>query len=1340
MIQDPTKALFVPVHLDAICVSEEDAKKRPLAPASYNFAALRDIPENPRKLGDDAKTKNPYLTDGNIPHTFGNDTEVRAGVHLHWQFDAAMTHGRTVYRLEADDILRLHLQVLPALINKEKSDAIGFDVQPSPLKPLLDKTYDTIKKFREDLGLAVKDPDLPLYRHLIEQEAITIDFPPLPTRWLIFRCSEAEGQNRAWLIESDYLGTEDVYQTYKGESGKPKYYPSTIIPSPGESQQASEADKHYVRCNPQQDRDDGKPYVRYLGRVRALDEDWAPGVQDEQGEHLSPRPLTAVGYGNPTFAAYAQDCTNVFSFLDTVQDVSGPATFSYLVVGWYDDAEQDPLAGKDVVELKAMLLKNKWTLGSEAADWDALLNRVSGSIFTGFLRDVQWSNANNYFPASASTTTPKLVLANTAPEALAAYLAEKTSDPKKEEGGLLPEEWLNALQLGFLPQVMQADDPEMQYEELAHTHGFRPQPGGYRWQLHPRSTDEAAEARKTTLPKALYEQLNPLNKLQREYDDLLGEYQGNQQDLYAHWYWYNKWSYDPAFWGDEDAEAEEEVSRRDRIDGLDQKTFDELLQFQPDSSWDDKIVNSYETQSLGYQSYLLRKKMKEIKQQLSTLHQSLENQSLQNDYQLELARAARYWEPNDPVLMLIDEDSPTKQRVNRTGTESLRCRIFTQLLPGEEQWWTALSGMMEEQRNQDLKVLATVLPGLLAEAQYLIQADWESLKNDAHQAGTGHEISASFGLTGWGDGTTTNPWYPIILQYSVGFTVLNEGRKEKYPTNFLTESLALDHNHVELRYKKNEDGLGSKDIDTKYLGTVVLTQGATQNLQHHLRQLDELPTSPTLEEVLGKANEALKQAQLGNSTVLTQSLSDFNQRIIARSGAVQLPIFDPYEDNDDKQQQVSAGVGNQRRYSPVTTDLFNPIRCGLLRVERIRLVDVFGQVRDYRDFNSPIRPLAFDPKNQMVDNESEADFPLRPKDGNLSNVFALPPRLAQAARLNFRWLPVAEGNPSPIGGWVLSNHLDNSLMVYDEHGQYLGDLQSYRTDGSKVNWVPAFRLAGKPEVPAPAQWKESIIKDFVQGWLAETAKKFNDFRDTVENVLCTIDPQHRQQEDAPTVLMGRPLAMVRAGLRFELRGAPVSNWTQEAFGKYLDDYKAYQGQEAGPSLPNDQFDEVKLPVRLGDLGDLADGFIGYFPYQDGHGQISKAAFQAEDNADLLFLTAADEQATELLLLVDPRFKVHATTGILPTKAIDIPEEYYQAALARMEFDFLCAPVLSPAQRVAMPFPQQKDAHWEWVTATATEAQTPQPPLLNAQFGERALELHEGWLRRRLIDSEETKPQ
>ncbi len=112
-------------------------------------------------------------------------------------------------------------------------------------------------------------------------------FPTVPNRWLISRSRQGGDQSfnpeKQWVVESDFLSEDNPgsinYPSF------PEQMSSTIS---------------------------GRPF-RYLGRRIPL-ESWQ-STASANGRYLSQ--LTAVGYGEPTFAAFYPNCHSVFGFYDS---------------------------------------------------------------------------------------------------------------------------------------------------------------------------------------------------------------------------------------------------------------------------------------------------------------------------------------------------------------------------------------------------------------------------------------------------------------------------------------------------------------------------------------------------------------------------------------------------------------------------------------------------------------------------------------------------------------------------------------------------------------------------------------------------------------------------------------------------------------------------------------------------------------------------------------------------------------------------------------------------------------------------------------------------------------
>lgn len=118
-------------------------------------------------------------------------------------------------------------------------------------------------------------------------------FPAVPNRWLISRRNNGV-MEKQWIVESDYL------------------YPPGFGSDIGSVNFPISTDK--IDSS-------GQPY-RYLGRKMPFS---AWSQKDPEAEYLDK--LTAVGYGEPTFAAFYPNCDSVFGFYD--DDYAGYSQETY---------------------------------------------------------------------------------------------------------------------------------------------------------------------------------------------------------------------------------------------------------------------------------------------------------------------------------------------------------------------------------------------------------------------------------------------------------------------------------------------------------------------------------------------------------------------------------------------------------------------------------------------------------------------------------------------------------------------------------------------------------------------------------------------------------------------------------------------------------------------------------------------------------------------------------------------------------------------------------------------------------------------------------------------------
>ena len=77
----------------------------------------------------------------------------------------------------------------------------------------------------------------------------------------------------------------------------------------------------------------------------------------------------------------------------------------------------------------------------------------------------------------------------------------------------------------------------------------------------------------------------------------------------------------------------------------------------------------------------------------------------------------------------------------------------------------------------------------------------------------------------------------------------------------------------------------------------------------------------------------------------------------------------------------------------------------------------------------------------------------------------------------------------------------------------------------------------------------------------------------------------------------------------------------------------------------------------------------------------------------------EDKPLNITMLVDPRGAIHASTGILPTKAITITPSHYLEAFKKMSIWFHISPLLQPydqdGQKIITDLPEVPDYQWKW---------------------------------------------
>ncbi len=452
---------------------------------------------------------------------------------------------------------------------------------------------------------------------------------------------------------------------------------------------------------------------------------------------------------------------------------------------------------------------------------------------------------------------------------------------------------------------------------------------------------------------------------------------------------------------------------------------------------------------------------------------------------------------------------------------------------------------------------------------------------------------------------------------------------------------------------------------------------------------------------------------VADTSMLSQALSGFNDALLTQEREFQLPVWNWCVMNipDEKAYARDVAWNLDGIYTaPVFDGAFLPLRAGLMQVAGLTLVDSFGQYlalnyggasatqkSERMTILANVAASVADPANIATEMENQ-------------EYLYLPPRFAQETRLNFRWLAADAGTVSgsgdepemndhpattPVCGWVLPNNLDGNLAIYSAAGTALGSIVQSDTGGAfALAWQSA---PGTNNYTPLSNLPNPHLYNFVNNiidWASESQTTWTDFLSGINAALQNIDPKSFAQHPALALLIGRPMALVRTSLQIQTRGYADIDQTVAAFNHD-------ESKKLFTRLTNG-FDDVIVPVRLGEANQLNDGLAAYF-VEDGTGGFiagsnGPAHFpesgQIGAAADTISLSLSGDPL-KLSMLVDPRGSVHAACGFLPVKDIAIPPDQFANVLRSLSVTFLTSPLITPLQSVQYPLPAEAGYGWTW---------------------------------------------
>ncbi|MEY9947921.1 hypothetical protein [Kitasatospora sp. GAS1066B] len=542
----------------------------------------------------------------------------------------------------------------------------------------------------------------------------------------------------------------------------------------------------------------------------------------------------------------------------------------------------------------------------------------------------------------------------------------------------------------------------------------------------------------------------------------------------------------------------------------------------------------------------------------------------------------------------------------------------------------------------------------------------------ALQSGAIRDVTGT--LPEYGTAPWAMPWQPLYLLWKAEYFPLPFRDGDGPHWDFIEGS----------RYQWR--GTGEPGTSLVISGRQMLAPSAGHiidgTLQSYARVRDQLPA------------EAVRQvrAQAREADYLSQTLDGFGAAIAQRRPLAGLQPTGAIADLVGNGDYPPPDPGDlpASDWDPWPASTFQELRAGQLAFLNLAVVDRFG--RSVNVIHSqPEMPDTMRPAHPVSEYDSD-------------RLVELGPRLLQPARLRFDFLAATTDDDTdltpgtnPVCAWLLHNRLDKSLVVYSPDGVALGELRVTLSGGGQreVSWsaLPGSDVTRFEQLEALSRHTYRLLNAVK----TRGPQTFDAFRATLDRTLQTIDPAG-PADPGLGFLLGRPLALVRTRLTMNLRG-PLR--TDVSWQHLLD--------PPTPELPH-----YPWAIRLGEAQQSDDGLVGYVlddDYEHFETVVDPAAgagnyLRPIGEKPSLELDFADHSSAVATVLLDPRAAVHATTDILATKTVFVPQEFTDTAIARMTVNFRTGPLLAATtalrgpqgeseETVLMPTPNGVLGSWTW---------------------------------------------
>lgn len=1129
------------------------------------------------------------------------------------------------------------------------------------------------------------------------KEGDPVNFPLVPNHWLIQRMYPTE-DNRglemsAWVIQSDYKNEND-----------------------GANEYLSQIDNAYT--------------ITKIGRSIKS----AKSLGDIKENELF---LTAVGGGAPTFSGFTVNNENVFSFIDPMEGLENEEIkVNYVIAGWYSDPTKDFLETSDKFDNQEAYIAWLEELELQVGDKEGLSESIrryrewceaygfetnvddegknayaTQVLCHGSLSSIEWKGVNALIESGKPTldpfdlaNNPDIVVGNTGFDALIAFIRKEY----KVDNGITIEKVIELLEDLYCDSMENHKHFNSGFlvERSIHHRWFEGTAGYSYWSIKeekPLSTLEVTEqytpkdpAVFQAIKKEQAQLLQQLNNIQTQLDQAIIKLEQLKKECYNLWY----------------------KTKKHRNDFLPQLNKEELV-----SCFHNNLneISQATSKISGLEGAI-----NSFKEKIDTLitdgasHTTL-TQTLHQ------STSDNFWLPQSPVVLVSaakrsDKYLPKGLMSVRYPGETLSAintqdrQLIIIPYPEEDQYWDIPKALVPKELwfiireamllNPDFGPYLNNVYGqgnqkdleiLLAKQKALSSADeYKELKIDqrafARMLGFKGVIDSNDYFNKYDPSTS---WTPLFLNWKIEYqgTDVSENVSKHW------ELEGYDYKLKSTSYQPN--------INLTFEGRTILDDRNTNAITEVIKHFAATQTGNDKNTLVNKdiLDELCKF--LEDWDILAQRLSGFHEYLTMQDINNVIPI----DDNEIRNRLTGVSYSRPVIEKLTQYNAFQPVRKGKFRIKYLNIVDDFGLT--FEPTASSYYPL----KGRGLETPEQDAFLL------------LPPRILQPARLNFNWvdaitgqsLNIADEKSTPVCGWIVPNHADNGLFIFDSFGLALGTLLLRKENGEfEAVWNDAPGDNG-----ATPNWNEQILS-FVNGIIENrnSGAALQGFIESIDNSLYDFAPITDVEEQKLSLFLGRPLALVRSTLQLELMGNPLVDQSWEKTG----------------NKENYGFLSHVFSARLGEEEYYSNGVIGYF--KDGEYKQFNALNPSNTNdyvqkSTLIDLTFEQAAPKKIVFLMEPNQKIQITTGILPTYSKTLSIKYVKEAIEAMDITFRVGSLIANQMdleklEISMPKPLDVGGKLSWLYKSGVEiwqeTDQVQEATKDAEFADNRYEIHEGWLK------------